>query len=85
MVYRIRDIDFRGRRIGAPTNHFPGSPKLAHITRTTRDNTKDSNENTRSFGICADMWKFDQVCQSSLFLGGAEVRRSPAFCLQTSG
>ncbi|TFK93832.1 hypothetical protein K466DRAFT_612823 [Polyporus arcularius HHB13444] len=72
MVYRIRDMDFRGRRIGARTNHLPGYPKIADITRTTRANMEDSNENTRSFGICADMWKFDQVCQSSLFLGGAE-------------
>ncbi|KAI0711813.1 hypothetical protein C8T65DRAFT_695375 [Cerioporus squamosus] len=51
MVYRIRDIDFRGRRT-------------------------DSNENTRSFGMSADVWRGErEVCQSSLLpvLGAAEL------------
>ena len=44
-----------------------------------RERPEDSNENTRSFGMSADIWQLEhQVCQSSLFVGGPKVRRSLA-------
>ena len=82
MVYRVRDIDLRARRIGEPKTTRTETERTIDHTRVATD----SNSATRSFGASIDLLRphANDQCRSSMTLDAIlEVRRSPNVHEQT--